>query len=239
MNTPIQVGPPQLFLFLIAVIGIALLISSLMGLMSGQREMELFEDEDGRQYKRWRKHRRRFRWKRGTGGVLMLILALFLLWLTFSIQSYLGLTNDVKVAQVHAQTFENDPQHMSVSLTTLDNNGKQIASKVYSMNGDRWQLECTMVKFPSWMNIFGIHSSYKLTRLEGTYSDPNLESTSKHTVVTLNGGDGDFFKTVYKQAWTSPFVDAAYGNAVFQPADSQTYDVYVSQTGLYAKPAGK
>jgi hypothetical protein len=39
-----------------------------------------------------------------------------------------------------------------------------------------------------------------------------------------------------QQAWVSPIIQAAYGNAVFLAADGKTYDVYVSQTGLYAAP---
>lgn len=239
MSTPLQIGGPQIILFLLLLIGIGLLISSLLGLVGGKQEVEIFEDEYGKRYRRWRKRRREVRWKRGTGGILLLVAAISLLWLTVAIQSYLGLTSDIKVAQVQATSFANSPNVMSVHLTMLNSNGKATSDQLYQMNGDQWLLECDMIKFPSWMNIFGIHSSFKLTRLEGQFSDPQLESTSKHTVVTLNGGDGDFFKSVYKQAWSSPFVDAAYGNAVFEPGDNKTYDIYVSQTGLYAKLAGK
>jgi hypothetical protein len=87
------------------------------------------------------------------------------------------------------------------------------------------------------MNIVGIHSGYKLTRLEGRFDDPNMEANAKHTVIVLNGGDDQFFKTVQEQAWVSPVVQAAYGNAVFLAADGKTYNVFVSQTGLYAQPA--
>jgi hypothetical protein len=242
MTTPIQIGLPQILLFALFVLGVALFISSLLGLTRGKRELEIFEDDDGYQYRRWRRRRRQFRWRRGVSGVLVLIVAISLLWLTFSIQSYLGLTSDIKVATVQAtqisDTNSNQPQ-MAVRLTLLDSSGKPLAPKEYVMNGDRWIIMGNMVKFPTWMNIFGIHSGYKLTRLEGMYSDPTLEANDKHTVVTLNGGDDNFFKSVYKQAWTSPFVDAAYGSATFEPADDQTYDIYTSQTGFYAKPANK
>lgn len=237
MNTPVQIGLPQVVLFLIAVLGIGLLISSLMGLFGGRRELELFEDEDGRRYRRWRKRRREIRWKRGTSGIIMLILAISLLWLTFAVQSYLGLTNDVKVARVQATSFENDPHNMNLQLTMLDKDGNPTSNKLYNLNGDLWRLECVMIKFPAWMNILGIHSSYKLTRLEGSYNDPKLESSSHHVVVELNGGVGDFFNQTYGNSLTKPFVDATYGNGVFEPADGKTYDIYVSQTGLYARQA--
>ncbi|HEY5002489.1 MAG TPA: hypothetical protein VII61_05015 [Ktedonobacteraceae bacterium] len=231
MNFPIQLGPPQFILLLVGVIGLGLLIHSAMSITGGRRE--IFEDKDGNRFY----GRRRLRWKRGVSGILLLLIAVSLLWATFLVQSYLGLTSDIKVAQVHASTVSNLPHMMSVELTLYDNNGKSTSDSTYFVQGDRWMVQGNIVKFPSWLNILGLHSGYKLTRLEGQYDDPNDESTMKHTVVTLNGGDGAFFKTVYKQAWSSPFVDAAYGNAVIIPADGHTYNVLVSQTGLYAKPA--
>jgi len=234
MNTPIQVGLPQIILLLVAVIGLGLLIHSAMSLTRGHREV--FEDEYGN---RFYGKRRRFRWKRGVGGIILLLLAISILWMTFLVQTYLGLTNDIKVAQVHASTVINQQHMMSVELILYDGSGKQTSDNTYFVQGDRWMLQGNIIKFPTWLNILGVHSGYKLTRLEGQYDDPNDESTMKHTVITLNGGDDNFFKTVYKQAWSSPFVDAAYGNAVIIPADGQTYNVLVSQTGLYAKPATK
>jgi len=243
MTTPLQIGLPQILLGLLFVIGIMLLVSAIAGLTRGRRELEIFEDDYGQQYRRWRRRRREFRWRRGSGGILLLVVALFLLWLSVAVQSYLGLTSDIKVATVQAtQITETDggqlPQ-MSVRLTLYNENGQPQSSKVYLLNGDRWFIMGNMIKFPSWMNIFGIHSGFKLTRMEGMYSDPNMEANDKHTVITLNGGDDDFFKTVYKQAWSSPFVDAAYGSGTFEPADDHTYNIYASQTGFYAKPADK
>ncbi|GAC1357413.1 MAG: hypothetical protein NVS2B12_01790 [Ktedonobacteraceae bacterium] len=236
MTTPVQVGLPQVLLFLIAVIGIGLLIVSLMGLFRGKREAEIFEDEDGNRYRRWRRRRRQLRWKSGLSGIIMLVLAIVLLWLTFAVQAYLGLTSDIKVAHIHATKVENIDHLISVELTTYDQNGQQVADKTYILKGDRWLLQGDIIKFPTWMNIFGIHSGYKLTRLEGQYDDINAENKAGHTAVELNGGDGSFFKTVYQQAWSSPFVEAAYGNAVIIPADGKSYTIYVSQSGLYAKP---
>lgn len=223
-------------IFLIAVLGIGLLITALMGLFRGQREVEIFEDEYGHRFRRWRQRRRRLRWKSGLSGTIMLVVAVILLWLTFAVQAYLGLTSDIKVARVHATKVENIDHLISVELTTYDQNGQQVSDKTYILKGDRWLLQGNIIKFPTWMNIFGLHSGYKLTRLEGQYDDPAVESKAEHTVIVLNGGDDDFFKTVYKQAWSSQFVEAAYGNAVIIPADGMSYIIYVSQSGLYAKP---
>jgi hypothetical protein len=126
---------------------------------------------------------------------------------------------------------------MSVEITLYDKNGHQTSDNTYAVAGDEWMLQGDIVKFPAWLNILGLHSGYKLTRLEGRFDDPNLERNAKHTVIVLNGGDDQFFKTVQEQAWTSPFVQAAYGSGVFLAPDGKSYNVLVSQTGLLAEPA--
>jgi hypothetical protein len=139
--------------------------------------------------------------------------------------------------------FSNAPHQMNVELILYNQDGHVTSDQYYSVLGDEWMLQADFIKFPTWMNILGFHAGYKLTRLEGSYQDPNLERNSKHTVVELNGGEDNFFKTMQSdRQWFSPFVDAYYGNAVFEPGNG-TFDVYASQTGLYAKqisniPAG-
>jgi hypothetical protein len=170
--------------------------------------------------------------------VILLLIAVSLLWLTFLVQTYLGLTGDIKVARVHAASIGNVQHEMSVDLTLYDKNGHPGVTQTYLVNGDEWMLQGDIIKFPTWLNVLGLHSSYKLTRLEGRFDNSDLERHATHTVVDLNGGDDNFFKTVQSQTWISPIVQGAYGNAVFDPASpqGQNYDVFVSQTGLYALP---
>jgi len=238
VKVPIVVGLPQVVLFVIALIGLGLLISSVMGLMRLPERAYLTEEEKEEARKFGRRPHRRYRGLRvgrGLGGVVLLVVAISLLWLTFVVQSYLGLTGDIKVARIHATHFANLPHQMSVELIQYDQGGRQLSDQTYALNGDEWMLQGDILKFTNLVNILGIHSGYKLTRMEGRFDDPNLESKSQHVVITLNGGDDNFFQTAHNQeGWLSPFVDATYGNAVFVPADG-TYDVFVSQTGLFAR----
>lgn len=241
MNTPITIGWPQVLLLIIGIVGLGLLISAVMGLSRratrGWRDEEE-DEEEARKFgrRRYYRYHRHFRWGRSIVGLILVLLALSLLWLTLLVQTYLGLTNDIKVARVRATPVSNIAHMMSVDLTLYDQNGRQTSEQTYVINGDEWMLQGDVIKFPPWLNILGVHSGYKLTRLEGRYDDPKLESNSKHTVITLNGGDDNFFKTVQEQAWTSPIVQAAYGSSTFLQPDGKTYDVLISQTGLYAAP---
>jgi hypothetical protein len=234
MNIPITIGLPQIIVFIVVLIGIALLISFASKLIRGETKKS-DEYEDFRKYGMRHRHHR-FKAGRLVSGIILLLLAFSALWLTLLVQTYVGLTSDIEVAKVHATSIANAPHLMSLELTLYNQSGSQTSDKTYLVNGDEWMLEGDIIKFPTWLNIVGLHSGYKLTRLEGRYNDPQLELSGKRTVITLNGGDDNFFKTVQQQAWVSPIIQAAYGNAVFLTADGKTYDVYVSQTGLYAVP---
>ncbi len=236
MTIPITFGLPQVILFVIGLVGFVLLVSMITGLVIGEEIEREEEDEEGRRRGRKYIRRRRFKWGRGLGGVILLLIAVSLLWTTFLVQSYLGVTGEIKVAHVRASAITNIPHVMSVELVLYDKDGHQISDNTYGVMGDEWMLQGDIVKFPTWLNIVGLHSGYKLTRLEGRFDDPNLERNNKHTVIDLNGGDDNFFKTAQTQTWLAPLVEAAYGNAVFLPADGKTYTVFVSQTGLYAVP---
>jgi hypothetical protein len=89
-------------------------------------------------------------------------------------------------------------------------------------------LQSDMVKVSGALTIIGLHSGYKLTRLEGRFDDPTQEANAKHSVVTLNDGDDSFFHwTQLLNSILAPFIDAAYGNAVIDGAGN--YNIYVSQ----------
>lgn len=240
MNVPIILGVPQIILLILGLLGLGLLISSLMSLVSLSRHQAYSEEQGGEEYRRKfgrYRHRHHFRWGHGISGLLLVLVAVCLLWLATLMQTYLGLTSDIRVAQVHAVPLANLPHEMSVEITLYDKNGHQTSDNTYAVAGDEWMLQGDIIKFPAWLNILGLHSGYKLTRLEGRFDDPNLERNAKHTVIVLNGGDDQFFQTVQEQAWTSPFVQAAYGSGVFLAPDGKTYNVFVSQTGLLAEPA--
>jgi hypothetical protein len=239
MTVPFTFGFPQIILLLIALGGFALFVYAAHSLLRGEKHYGRLTDEEKEIYYLHGRlpRRRRLRWKHGMSGILLLALAVSILWMTFLIQSYLGLTSDIRVAQVKALTIANQGNlpTMSVDLTLYDANGHVASDQVYLVNGNEWMLQGDIIKITPWMNILGLHTGYKLTRLEGRYDDSNLERTAQHTVVDINGGDDGFFQNMHAwHGWISPFIDAQYGNAVFTSANG-TYDVYVSQTGLYSK----
>ena len=236
MNFPFTFGVPQFILLLIAICGFALLVYSLHSLLRGEKHYgRLTAEEKEIYYRHGRLPRHRHvRWKHGSGGILLLLIAMSILWLTSFMQSYLGLTDGILVARVTASKIQNTSlPTMSVTLTLYDQNGKAGEPQTYQVLGNEWMVQDDTIKVASWLNLLGVHSGYKLTRLEGRYDDPKLEANEHHTVVELNGGDDGFFQKMQEwHGWITPFIDAQYGTAVFSAADG-TYNIYASQTGLY------
>src|SRR5947209_10783237 len=152
MNYPVVIGLPQALLFLLAVVGIGLLISTAMGI-SGRRVGRYRGDEyEAGKFGRHHRYRRRLPIGRGILGLILLLLALSLLWLTLLVQTYLGLTSDIKVARVHATPVANANHLMSLELILYDQNGHQTSNQTYLVKGDDWRLEGDIIKFPPWLN---------------------------------------------------------------------------------------
>ncbi len=235
MNIPLQFGWSQVILLLIGLVGLWLFITASFGLLS--RSSFLSEDEKERYKRTGLKPRRRFKVTRGLSGIVLLAVAVSLLWVTFLVQSYLGLTGEIKVAHIRATSIANVAHQMSVEVMLYDGNGHVTSDNTYLIQGDEWMVQGDIIKFPAWLNVVGLHAGYKLTRLEGRYDDITLENNAHHTAIALNGGDDTFFQTTYAhKQWFAPFVDAAYGNAVFQRPGS--FDVFATQDALIARPTG-
>ena len=235
MNIPIQIGWPQVLILLIGLVGLGLFISACVSILRSGRPLS---EEEKEHYRRTGYiPRRRFKIWRGLGGIVLLAIAISLLWATFLVQSYLGLTGEIKVAHIRAMSIANVAHQMSVEVVLYDQHGHVTSDNTYLIQGDEWMMQGDIIKFPAWLNIVGLHAGYKLTRLEGRFDDIHLENTAPHTAVPLNGGDDTFFQTTYlHKQWFGPFVDAAYGNAVFQAPGS--FDVFATQDALIARPTG-
>jgi hypothetical protein len=238
MHIPFQFGLPQILLILIGLAGLWLFVLAALELIRGHEIHERKEEAEKAGYGFiGRKFRRRLRWGRGLSGILLIAIAVSLLWLTFLVQTYLGVTGEIKVAQVRATKLANVPHEMSVELILYDDNGNVASDSTYLVMGDEWMLQGDIVKFPTWANILGLHTGYKLTRFEGRYDSIQMERTAQHFAIELNGGDDGFFQAVNTHpTWYGWLAEASYGNAVIDGGGN--YNVFATQDALIAKPTG-
>jgi energy-coupling factor transporter transmembrane protein EcfT len=126
--------------------------------------------------------------------------------------------NSVQVATIQAIALTNQPHEMVVRLTT---NG---ATKTYQLDGDRVELNADVVAFQPWLNQFGIHNGFQLSRLTSQYDDG-----AAHLVKPIVLHNTGF-------TFSIPFLERShYRNGVIIPNDSVTYAIYVTVQGdMYA-----
>ncbi|MGN2640474.1 hypothetical protein ACWEKT_31360 [Nocardia takedensis] len=213
MNYPVSFGFVQIGLILLILIAVALLISALVKV---------------------RKVGPRVLIGRGAGGLVLLIVAIGLLWIATLMQTYLGLSGEIKAAHVVVREVGGQDHQLEAELTLFDDEGGVESKKNYQVQGDLWVLQANIVELEPWVNALGFHSGYRVTRLYGQRLD-GVATTQNH--IFVNGEDRDFFDDMREGRWfTEPFVRSAYGNAVISTPGE--YDVFISRDAIKTRAAG-
>ncbi|MFC9662095.1 hypothetical protein ACFVJ5_17815 [Nocardia sp. NPDC127606] len=165
---------------------------------------------------------------RAVPGAALLLVAVLLLWIATLLQTYLGLTGEIKAAHVVAKPVAGQEHQLDLVLTQFDEDGNAGEPTTHRIEGDMFALQSNIVELEPWVNALGFHSGYKLSRLYGQRLDGKSPAQDQ---TFLNGGDRDFFEDMNKNRWyTSPFIRSAYGNATI--ATPGEYDVYISRDAI-------
>ncbi|WP_280369476.1 hypothetical protein [Nocardia wallacei] len=180
---------------------------------------------------------RRVGWRalagRGAGALVLMLVAVVILWVTTLLQTYLGLTGEVKAAHVVATPVDGQPHTLDIELTLYGDGNHSDRHEKHRVEGDLWVLQANIVELEHWVNTLGFHSGYQVARLFGERFDGDAP---RQNHIFLNGSDRDFYEQMQQNTWyTKPFVRSVYGNAVVAAAGS--YDVFISQDAIKTRPA--
>lgn len=207
MDFPVDFGIVQIGLMLIILVAVALLISALVMV---------------------RKVGLRVLIGRGAGGLALLIVAVLLLWVVTLMQTFLGLSGEIKAAHVVVNQVAGQDHRLEVDLTLYGDDHHPDKREKYQVEGDLWVLQANIVELEPWVNALGFHSGYRVTRLYGQRLDGVATGQNQ---IFVNGDDQDFFNDMRNHTWwTDPFVRSAYGNAVI--ATPGSYDVFISRDAI-------
>lgn len=115
--------------------------------------------------------------------------------------------------------------------------GIRESPRPYGMLGDQWSVGGEVLKWHPWVNLLGLRSCYRLTRLSSRYLKAETERQRPRSVYDLNGGTAPLWEWLYRfQRWI-PFVEAVYGNATYVMAQpGGRWGVYVTLSGYLVKP---
>lgn len=212
----------------IAIVGGLILISGLASLFRGRLLGGLF----------------------GTaGGGVLLAGALGTALLGQNVQTYARLTYERPVATLSIRQLA--PQYFEATVTRPAEGERPARTAVYPVHGDEWRMEAQVLKWKPWANVVGLDAQYRLDRLAGRYQDIELERTGARSVHALTDEPKtgplaalpwslSVWDTARKYRRYVDAVDTLYGSAAYMPmADGATYEVWITQSGLIARPTNE
>ncbi|MBN1465947.1 hypothetical protein JXA02_09310 [candidate division KSB1 bacterium] len=174
--------------------------------------------------------------KKGMGlfSTLFILLLIVIVVLIFSVvRFYTSFTSHDLVAVVECYPTNGfGPKAFEVVLTPFVNK-KQQTPQSFIVRGDDWSIGGDILEWQSYMNILGLKSMYRLTRLQGRYVDAEDEMTQKLTAYPLVEEEEDaFWEGLYNIAVKMPFIKSAHKNFVAaHPFFGDYFEVYVTPSG--------
>jgi hypothetical protein len=144
-----------------------------------------------------------------------------------SMRGYEALTEEALVATIECRPAGNGRFQASVKWP-------DGTSDDYVLAGDALYVDARIVKWHPWVNIVGLHTSYRMDRIGGRYDDLAQEQQGPRTIHALSSpGWLDAFDLVKGVGRSLFLVDAEYGSATFAPADRpEKYELRVTTSGL-------
>lgn len=178
------------------------------------------------------------------GGGLLAAAAIAAL-LGLDVQTYARLTYERPVATIETRRL--GPQYFEATvMQPARGENAPAVSNLYPLHGDEWRIEAQVLKWKPWANVLGLDAQYRLDRLSGRYRSIEQEINAPRSVHPLAGGDaGPDWLPWRISAWDLArryrrhvdAVDTLYGGAAYMPmADGARYEVWITQSGLVARP---
>ena len=165
-------------------------------------------------------------------GALCLALAGLVGAVALNLLSYHRLTYEQPVATLAFSRMA--PEQYQVLLRTPDRR-----ARLFTLNGDEWQLDARVLKWHGLANILGLDAQYRLERISGRYREVDRARREAPSLYSLAEPQGlDLWSFTQEHPSWVPWVDAVYGSATYMPmAHDARFEVRMTQSGLIARPA--
>jgi len=171
-------------------------------------------------------------WLRGTTGLLVLAAAALTGLVAWDVCTYRALPEEAPVATL---SFEADgAQRYQVRIEQ----GGEV--RFVTLEGDLWQLDARILRWKGVATLIGLEPGYRLHKLSGRYLAVEQQDQARYAQVLLaqSALDADFWSWLQACQCTSLVLEAQPQRVSYMPiADSATYRVEMTPTGLLASPA--
>jgi hypothetical protein len=161
------------------------------------------------------------------------IFGLFLLMLVLFVRTYDVFTREEPIAQIQCVPVDGRDHDMILRFVPLAG-GKERTPRLFRLKGDQWAVSGHILQWHPWLNVLGLHTGYRITRIEGQYLEAEDEASRRRTVYDL--GDSwtqGIWHWLYRHHGEIPLVRAVYGNTAYTfPEADQTFLVMVTISGF-------
>ncbi len=167
--------------------------------------------------------------------------------LGMNVQTYARLTHERPVATIQVRQL--GPQYFEATVIQPAPQGSDTpVSATYPLHGDEWRIEAQVLRWKPWATVLGLDTQYRLDRLSGRYQSIQQEREDIRSVHDLTGGDQPGVVPWRLSAWDMArkyrryvdAVDTLYGGGAYMPmADGAEYEVWITQSGLVARPTNE
>ena len=118
-------------------------------------------------------------WLKGTAGLLMVGLAVYLSLFALNIYGYREYAQEVSVATVSFR--QSGEQSFIATVTRTDG-----TTEDFRLKGDQWQLDARIIKWKLPFSLLGLQPGYQLDRISGRYYALEDERSRDRTVYSLH-----------------------------------------------------
>lgn len=179
---------------------------------------------------------RRRRWSAGAlaslSGLVLLLLAVLGWGVVLGTRGYRALTREVVAASI--TTRSTGPRSFRA---VVERPGSR--PDTFRIAGDQLYVDAHVLRWQPWVNVLGVHTGYRLTRIGGRYRSLEAERDAERTVYGLSEPPPlDLLERLDRLPVVGRVVDATYGSGSFVPADDGgSYQVRVTTSGLLIRSA--
>lgn len=183
----------------------------------------------------WSSLRRR-RWSAGAlaslSGTVLLMLGTLGWGVVLGTRGYRALTREEVAATV--TTRSTGPGSFRAVVERAG-----VPPDTFRIAGDQLYVDAHVLRWQPWVNVLGVHTGYRLTRIGGRYRSLEEERTAERTVYGLSDAPPiDVLDALDGLPVIGRVVDATYGSGAFVPADGGgSFEVRVTTSGLLIRSA--
>jgi hypothetical protein len=154
-------------------------------------------------------------------SIVILAFASAFIYLSLFLQTFSRYTHEEKIGWVYAEAADD-----STRVTFYQEKTNRM--HFFTLAGDQWMIEGYFLRWSTVLRWLGAGAYYRVTRFSGHWEHGEGRISSIYQVHPEEG----LWSFLLKHAEEIPGVDTAYGIGAFQYPSSDTFYVYVSDTGF-------